>query len=102
MKIVKLFSLLISLSVLFFSCQKEYSLEVPKPSAGTWQFNDGTKLFTGNIDTASIQTTGTTKTMNFVGKSADGQQTFLLHIYATDSFTVGAYKASGAWPCRIR
>ena len=94
MKIVKFSAFLLLLSAIFFSCQKEYSLEVPATSPGTWQFNDSTKLYTGNIDTASIQTTGTTKTMTLMGKSADGQQTFLLHLYATDSFTVGSYKAS--------
>ncbi len=94
MKTLKIYSLIILLAALFFSCQKEYSLEVIVTSAGTWQFNDGTKLYAGNIDTAYIETTGTTKTLNLIGKSADGQQNFLLHLYATDSFTVGTYKAS--------
>src|SRR5450759_2704797 len=94
MKTLKISSLIVLLAALFFSCQKEYSLEVIVTSAGTWQFNDGTKLYAGNIDTAYIETTGTTKTLNLIGKSADGQQNFLLHLYATDSFTVGTYKAS--------
>lgn len=94
MKTLKISSLIVLLAALFFSCQKEYSLEVIVTSAGTWQFNDDTKLYAGNIDTAYIETTGTTKTLNLIGKSADGQQNFLLHLYATDSFTVGTYKAS--------
>lgn len=94
MKILKASSLLVILSVLFFSCQKEYSLENKPTPAGTWQFNDDTKLYTGTMDTAYIETTGTTKTMNLQGTTADGKQTFLLHLYATDSFTVGTYKAS--------
>ncbi len=94
MKTLKIYSLIVLLAALFFSCQKEYSLEVIVTSAGTWQFNDSTKLYAGNIDTAYIETTGTTKTLNLIGKSADGQQNFLLHLYATDSFTVGTYKAS--------
>ncbi|MDQ6755679.1 MAG: hypothetical protein M3004_01975 [Bacteroidota bacterium] len=94
MKIFKLSSFLILLATLFFSCQKEYSLETPKMPAGTWQFNDSTKLYTGNIDSAYIETTGTIKTLRLIGKSADGSQTFNMHLYATDSFTVGAYKAS--------
>jgi hypothetical protein len=94
MKTLKIYSLIILLTTLFVSCQKEYSLEVIVTPAGTWQFNDDTKLYAGNIDTAYIETTGTTKTLNLIGKSADGQQNFLLHLYATDSFTVGTYKAS--------
>ncbi len=94
MKTLKIYSLIVLLAALFFSCQKEYSLEVIVTPAGTWQFNDSTKLYAGNIDTAYIETTGTTKTLNLIGESADGQQNFLLHLYATDSFTVGTYKAS--------
>ena len=94
MKILKISFLLVLLSVFFLACQKEYSLENAITAAGTWQFNDSTKLYAGNIDTAYIETTATTKTLNLVGKSADGQQNFLLHLYATDSFTIGTYKAS--------
>jgi hypothetical protein len=94
MKTLKIAFLIILLTPLFFSCQKELSLEGAVTSAGTWQFNDSTKLYTGNMDSAYIETTGTTKTMNLKGKTADGSQTFLLHLYATDSFTVGTYKAS--------
>jgi len=94
MKTLKSFLSLVLLSVLFFACHKEYSLESAITPAGTWQFNDSTKLYTGNIDTAFINTTGTSKEMTLMGKSTDGQQTFLLHIYATDSFTVGSYKTS--------
>lgn len=94
MKTLKISSLFLLLSVLFFSCQKEYSLEGIVTPAGTWQFNDDTKLYAGNIDTAFIETTGTTKTLNLIGKSSDGSQNFLLHLYATDSFTLGTYKAS--------
>ncbi len=94
MKTLKIPTLFLLLAALFFSCQKEYSLEGVITSAGTWQFNDDTKLYAGNIDTAYIETAGTTKTLNLIGKSTDGNQNFLLHLYATDSFTVGAYKAS--------
>lgn len=94
MKTLKISSIIILLAALFFSCQKEYSLEGVVTPAGTWQFNDNTKLYAGNIDSANIATTGSTKTLNLIGKSSDGQQNFLLHLYATDSFTVGTYKAS--------
>ena len=78
----------------FFSCQKEYSLEAELTSAGTWQFNDDTKLYKGNIDSAYIEVAGATRTLSLIGKSEDKQKNFLLHLYATDSFTVGTYKAS--------
>ncbi|MEP6594605.1 MAG: hypothetical protein ABJA71_01615, partial [Ginsengibacter sp.] len=94
MKTLKIPLLFLLLAALFVSCQKELSLEGVTISAGTWQFNDDTKAYAGNIDTAYIETTGTTKTLNLVGKSSDGSQSFLLHLYATDSFTVGVYKAS--------
>ncbi len=94
MKTLKIPALFLVLAALFFSCQKEFSLEGVTTSAGTWQFNDDAKVYAGNIDTAYIETAGTTKTLNLVGKSSDGSQNFLLHLYATDSFTVGAYKAS--------
>jgi|GEM_PF-726455 len=94
MKTLKISSLFILFTLLFFSCQKEFSLEGVVTPAGTWQFNDAATLYQGNIDTAYIETTGTTKTLNLIGKTADGSQNFLLHLYATDSFTVGTYKAS--------
>lgn len=94
MKTLKFSSLIILLAAIFFSCQKEYSLEGIVTPAGTWQFNDAATVYAGNMDSANIETTGTTKTLNLVGKSSDGKQNFLMHLYATDSFTVGTYKAS--------
>lgn len=94
MKTLKFTSLIILLSALFFSCQKELSFETVITPPGTWQFNDSTKLYTGNIDTAFIETSGTTKTMTLMGVSTDGLQTFFLHLTAIDSFTIGSYKAS--------
>ncbi len=92
--LTSLLFLILVCSVLFFSCKKEFSVEGGLSSSGTWQFNDASKLYTGNIDTAFIQATGTTKSLSLIGRSTDGQQNFLLHLYATDSFTVGTYKAS--------
>lgn len=94
MKTLQASSLIVLLGLLFFSCQKEYSLEGIVTPAGSWQFNDDTKLYAGNIDSAYIQSTGGTKTLNLIGKSSDGTQNFLMHLYATDSFMVGDYKAS--------
>ena len=94
MKIAKLSSIILLLSVFLYSCQKEYSFENAKTPVGTWQFNDSTVLYTGNMDSAYIETTATTKTLHLRGTSTDGAQTFNLNLYATDSFTVGTYKAS--------
>lgn len=94
MKTLKISYLLLLLTIILFACQKEFSFEGVVTPAGTWQFNDDTKLYAGNIDSAYIETTGTTKTLNLIGKSSDGSQNFLLHLYATDSFTIGTYKAS--------
>ncbi|HEV8079756.1 MAG TPA: hypothetical protein VGP43_03520 [Chitinophagaceae bacterium] len=95
MKILKLSSVIVLLAALFFSCQKEYSFEKVITPAGTWEFNDSSKQYIGNMDTAYIQTIApSTKIMTLMGRTANGQQTFLLHLYATDSFTVGTYKAS--------
>jgi hypothetical protein len=94
MKIFKPSFLFLIFTSIFFSCQKEYSVENAITPAGSWQFNDAAKLYIGNIDTAYIETANTTKTMTLQGRSSDGQQNFLLHLYDVDSFTVGTYKAS--------
>src|SRR5215212_2245756 len=95
MKNFKISAFLVLFTALFYSCQKEYSFEGVVTPPGTWQFNDATKLYTGNIDTAYIETSGTTKTLRLIGRSStDNKQNFLLQLYATDSFTVGTYTAS--------
>src|SRR5664279_5924121 len=78
-------------------CQKEYSLEgngliVP---TGTWQFNDSSHLFAGNMDSAYIDSTSSlnTKVLHLIGTSLDGSQSFNLELYAS-SFSTGIYKAS--------
>ncbi len=95
MKTIKI-ALYIFLSVMFLnSCQKEYSVEngnVNNPS-GSWEFKEGSKLFQGDMDTAYIDSSGTTKELHLIGTSLDGTQTFHLHLYA-DNFTTGSYKAS--------
>ena len=83
--------------VLLNACQKEHSQEgnglvVP---TGTWQFNDNTQLFAGNVDSAYIDSTSSlnTKILHLIGTSLDGSQSFNLELYAS-SFTTGTYKAS--------
>lgn len=94
MKFLKFSFFVLLLTTFFISCQKEYSFEGSKSGAGSWQFNDSTKLYTGTFDSAVIQTTGSTKTLLLVGPSSDGKQTFSMRLYSTDSFTIGTYKAS--------
>ncbi|MGH2562885.1 MAG: hypothetical protein ACRDE5_00115 [Ginsengibacter sp.] len=82
--------------ILFNACQKEYSTEgngliVP---TGTWQFNDSTQLFAGNMDSAYIDSSSPgNKILHLIGKSLDGSQNFNLELYA-GSFSTGSYKAS--------
>jgi hypothetical protein len=83
--------------VLLNACQKEYSTEgnglvVP---TGTWQFNDSTQLFAGDMDSAYIDSTSSvnTKILHLIGRSLDGSQAFNMELYAS-SFSAGTYKAS--------
>lgn len=82
-------------SFVAFSCQKEYSVEDPKSasSKGSWEFTDAQKLYFGNMDTAYIDSSNTTKQLHLIGRTSDGSQTFHLQLYAS-SFSVGEYKAS--------
>ena len=91
---ISLFGLL--LTTLMWSCQKEYSLEGSniKLPAGTWQFNDSTRLFKGNMDTAYVDTSAPTKILFLTGTSLNGLETFSLRLYSVDSFKVGTYKGS--------
>ncbi|HEV8081730.1 MAG TPA: hypothetical protein VGP55_00930 [Chitinophagaceae bacterium] len=95
MKTIKI-AFYVFLSVMFFnSCQKEYSVEtggVIVPS-GNWEFKDASKQFQGNMDTAYIDSSGSTKELHLIGTSITGSQIFHLHLYA-GNFTKGTYKAS--------
>ncbi len=95
MKTIKI-AFYIFLSVMLFnSCQKEYSIETGGATApsGAWEFKNGAKQFQGNMDTAYIDSSVTTKELHLIGTSLDGSQTFHLHLYS-DNFQTGAYKAS--------
>ena len=97
MKQIKIALYFFAAMVLLNACQKEYSVEhggKTTPS-GTWQFNDSTQLFAGNMDSVYIDssTSLNTKILHLIGKSLDGTQSFNLELYAP-SFTTGTYKAS--------
>ena len=95
MKHIKIAFYFFATIVLLNACQKEYSIEHGGKTAptGTWQFNDSTQLFAGNMDSAYIDSSTSTKILHLVGKSLDGTQSFNLELYA-NSFTTGTYKAS--------
>ncbi|MEP6926102.1 MAG: hypothetical protein ABI834_00635 [Ginsengibacter sp.] len=97
MKPVKIIFYFLLATVLFNACRKEYSLEGSsvKLPVGTWEFKDSLKQFQGNMDTAYISSTAgsTTKLLTLNGTSADGSQSFHLHLFS-DIFKTGSYKAS--------
>jgi hypothetical protein len=97
MKQIKIALYLFATILLINACQKEYSVEEGglKVPTGTWQFNDSTQLFIGNMDSAYIDSTSSlnTKILHLIGTSLDGSQSFNMEIYA-NSFTAGTYKAS--------
>lgn len=96
MKLFKIVITLFILAIFFNACKKEYSVQNFGTNApvGSWQFLNGNSPYTGNIDSAYIDTISpTTKELHLDGVSTDGTQNFYLILYA-DSFTVGAYKAS--------
>lgn len=91
-------SVFVLLAILIINgCQKEYSVENngSVTHTGTWQFNDSTKLFSGNMDSAYVEhsTSLNTQIFHLLGTSLDGSQKFNLELYA-DTFKTGTYKAS--------
>lgn len=97
MKHIKIALYFFAAIVLLNACQKEYSIEhgAKITPTGTWQFNDSSELFAGNMDSAYLDssTSLNTKIVHLIGKSLDGTQTFNLELYAP-SFITGTYKAS--------
>ena len=97
MKHIKIAFFVIFTAIFLNACQKEYSTEnggliVP---TGTWQFNDSSNLFAGNMDTAYLETSTSlnTQILHLLGTSLAGNQKFNMELYA-DTFTTGSYKAS--------
>jgi hypothetical protein len=95
MKRIKVPFYLLLMLVLLNACKKEYSIENNplKVHTGTWQFNDSLTLFSGNMDSAHIDSSAGTKVLYLVGTSLNGLQTFHMELYA-DTFKTGIYKAS--------
>lgn len=77
---------------IFISCRKEYSFEGGKKlSDGTWQFQNKSVQYTGNIDSAFIENVSGTKVLILAGTSLNGEENFRITLYTTDSFTVRSY-----------
>ena len=97
MRTVKIFSLLVVLLSIFNSCQKEFSLEGGTITLlpGTWEFRDSNTLYRGDMDTAFVETSGSTKTLRLQGTSFNGLEDFELVLNTTGAaFTTGTYMAS--------
>lgn len=94
MKLLKVILTLFVGMVLLNACKKEYSFEKnsQKPT-GNWEFKDSAHQYTGDMDTAYISGTGTSKELHLTGVSTDGGQVFSLILYA-DTFQTGSYKTS--------
>lgn len=88
------FSILVA-SVILNACRKAYSVEnsFKTTTTGSWQFSNGSSKYSGNMDTVYQTTSGSTNELFLIGTTANGSQTFSMHLYA-DSFKIGTYKAS--------
>ena len=95
MKRIKVPFYLLLILLLLNACKKEYSVENNslKVHTGTWQFNDSLTLFSGNMDSAYIDSSTGTKVLYLIGTSLNGSQNFHMELYA-DTFKTGIYKAS--------
>lgn len=83
------------LSLLLIACQKEYSVETSTtPNAnGTWEFAEGQSQFSGNVDTAYIDSSNAVKILFIIGTASNGSESFKLQLYGTN-FGTGEYRAS--------
>lgn len=95
MKHLRIIFSIFAASLILNACKKEYSVEnaFKTTTSGTWQFSNGTTKYSGNMDTVYQTTAGGTNELFLIGATADGGQTFSMHLFA-DSFKVGTYKAS--------
>ena len=95
MKLLKIISVVFIASLFFYACKKEFSIEAGgiSTAVGTWEFSDNSILYSGNMDSVSIITTGVSKELHLDGKSLDGSENFRMVLYA-DTFKTGSYAAS--------
>ena len=94
MKTLRLTLLTISIFALFFSCQKEKSVETGGGGAvkTDWEFKEN-KAYKGKIDTAFIEDFGTAvKTLFIEGISSDGKETLSIEVIGINPTAVATYQ----------
>lgn len=96
MKMIKTVLFTLCTIAFFVSCKKEFSYEggTVDVTNGTWQFQNGSTLYIGDIDSAFIQNVNGTKILILTGRSLVGQQNFKLTLNTADSFTTSTYLSS--------
>lgn len=99
MKLLRIIGSFLFVMILMNACQKEYSIENGNKGVakGNWQFNNGSALYKGDMDTIYQISSGSTNELFLVGASTNGTQHFEMHLFA-DTFKIGTYKAS-AFQC---
>lgn len=91
MKLLKQAFWLTALVLWISSCTKEKSLEAGSGSAATqWEFKDSSLLFSGSMDTAYQQTSGSLSSIVLEGTSTDATGSFYLEIFGPNLST-GTY-----------
>ena len=68
------------------ACTKEKSIEKADPTASqenSWRFTQGTKLYTGSIDTAMVEEINGIQIFSLLGPSTDGLGVFELAVGGT-------------------
>jgi len=93
MRFIRTLFLIASLPAIFYSCQKEESIELDSvPVSGTrWEFKDSSLLFTGTMDSASSITIGNFQSLIIEGKSSDGLSELYIQILSPDNIRKGSY-----------
>ena len=92
MKHLRFLVLLSSFSILFFSCQKELSIENGNAgnSSSQWEFSESAN-FKGDIDTAYLEPSGGFQSLVFEGTTPDGKGEIFMQLFGT-TLTATVYK----------
>lgn len=83
------------LLVLFFSCSKEYSMEIDSETnaIGKWEFTEGATQYMGTIDSSYLVEGDEQNELHIIGHVFFGTEEFHLTFYAKQ-FGIGTYKTS--------
>lgn len=93
MKVLRQLFWVSGIFILFFSCKKEKSVEGGAGSVATqWEFKDSLLVFSGKMDTAYMQTSGSISSVVLEGTSTDGTSDFYLEIFGP-SISQGTYRS---------